>query len=350
LHQTTIGFIFNGQTYLISPDLRMTEVDMDQNNGLGKVVLKEKKIIVDTLNNGQVCAVKHGNGRDWWALSAKEIAPSNFRRLLITKDSVFESDFVSTGIRTFINTGQSTFSQDGSMYASCSFYGLSPNFTVYLDVYSFNRCSGELTWIGQDIYQGLYPACGVAFSPNSKLLYLSLGTKLMQYDMSLEQFQPTRMEIDTFDGNRDPFHTTFFMLQNAPDGKIYMSANNAVRSLHVINDPNIRGKGCNFKQHSLKLPVHNNFGVPNCPNYRLGPLKGSPCDTLPVVSTDTEGEIPLSTNIAKRKYGICKDDSCCGSPWTRIKIGRASQPETGFLASMPFASCGMAAYWLGIRW
>ena len=294
LHQTTIGFIFNGQTYLISPDLRMTEVDMDQNNGLGKVVLKEKKIIVDTLNNGQVCAVKHGNGRDWWALSAKEIAPSSFRRLLITKDSVFESDFVSTGIRTFINTGQSTFSQDGSMYASCSFYGLSPNFTVYLDVYSFNRCSGELTWIGQDIYQGLYPACGVAFSPDSKLLYLSLGTKLMQYEMSLEQFQPTRMEIDTFDGNRDPFHTTFFMLQNAPDGKIYMSANNAVRSLHVINDPNIRGKGCNFKQHSLKLPVHNNFGVPNYPNYRLGPVKGSPCDTLPVVSTDTEGEIPLS--------------------------------------------------------
>jgi len=181
---------------------------------------------------------------------------------LIAKDSVFESDLLSTGIRTFINTGQSTFSQDGSIYASCSFYGLSPNFTVYLDVYYFDRCSGELTWRGQDIYQGLYPACGVAFSPDSKLLYLSLGTKLMQYDMSLEQFQPTRMELDTFDGNIDPFHTTFFMLQNAPDGKIYMSANNAVRSLHIINDPNIRGIGCNFKQHSLKLPVHNNFGVP----------------------------------------------------------------------------------------
>ncbi|MBL0190929.1 MAG: hypothetical protein IPQ18_06175 [Saprospiraceae bacterium] len=293
-HQTTIGLTFNSQNFLVSPDVRMTEVDMDQNIGLGKVTIKEKKVITDTVNNGQVSAVKHGNGRDWWLLSAVEITPTNFRRLLIAKDSIFESELISTGIREYVNKGQCTFSHDGSMYASCSFYGLSPNFTVYLDVYDFDRCSGELTWRGQDIYQGLYPACGVAFSPDSKLLYLSLGRKLMQYDMSQEQYQSTRMEIDTFDGFHDPIHTTFFMLQNAPDGKIYMSATNTVRYLHVINDPNIRGIGCNFKQHSLKLPVHNNFGVPNYPNYRLGPLKGSPCDTLPVVSTDTEGEIPLS--------------------------------------------------------
>jgi hypothetical protein len=293
-HQTTIGLTFNSQNFLVSPDVRMTEVDMDQNIGLGKVTIKEKKVITDTVNNGQVSAVKHGNGRDWWLLSAVEITPTNFRRLLIAKDSIFESELISTGIREYVNKGQCTFSHDGSMYASCSFYGLSPNFTVYLDVYDFDRCSGELTWRGQDIYQGLYPACGVAFSPDSKLLYLSLGRKLMQYDMSQEQYQSTRLEIDTFDGFHDPIHTTFFMLQNAPDGKIYMSATNTVRYLHVINDPDIRGIGCNFKQHSLKLPVHNNFGVPNYPNYRLGPLKGSPCDSLPVVGTDTEDEIPLS--------------------------------------------------------
>jgi hypothetical protein len=280
--------------YVYSLDLRMTEVDMLQNEGIGKINIKEKKIIEDTLAIGHLTAVKHANGRDWWVLIPKFLNPSDFKLLLITPDSIHIFNRSTFKNRFYIDLGQSVFSPDGTSYATITFYGLSPNYTVFLDLYSFDRCSGELTWRGQDIYQGLYPACGVAFSPDSKLLYLSLGRKLMQYDMSQEQYQSTRLEIDTFDGFHDPIHTTFFMLQNAPDGKIYMSATNTVRYLHVINDPDIRGIGCNFKQHSLKLPVHNNFGVPNYPNYRLGPLKGSPCDSLPVVGTDTEDEIPLS--------------------------------------------------------
>ncbi|MBL0190539.1 MAG: hypothetical protein IPQ18_04110 [Saprospiraceae bacterium] len=182
-----------------------------------------------------------------WVLIPKFLNPSDFKFLLITPDSIHIFNRSTFKNRFYIDLGQSVFSLDGTSYATITFYGLSPNYTVFLDLYSFDRCSGELTWRGQDIYQGLYPACGVAFSPDSKLLYLSLGRKLMQYDMSQEQYQSTRMEIDTFDGFHDPIHTTFFMLQNAPDGKIYMSATNTVRYLHVINDPNIRGKGCNFK-------------------------------------------------------------------------------------------------------
>ena len=280
--------------YMSPLDLRLTEIDMDANSGLGKITVKEKKVLYDTLTLGSLNSVRHANGRDWWVLAPKVLKPNEFKLLLIRPDTILLSDIPTSGVRYYQSFGQSAFSLDGKNYAISTLFGKNSDYTVFLDLYSFDRCSGELTWRGQDIYQGLYPACGVAFSPDSKLLYLSLGRKLMQYDMSQEQYQSTRMEIDTFDGFHDPIHTTFFMLQNAPDGKIYMSATNTVRYLHVINDPNIRGKGCNFKQHSLKLPVHNNFGVPNYPNYRLGPVKGSPCDTLPVVSTDTEGEIPLS--------------------------------------------------------
>ncbi len=34
------------------------------------------------------------------------------------------------------------------------------------------------------------------------------------------------------------------------------------------------------EQHGITLPTYNAFSLPNFPNYRLGPLDGSPCDTL----------------------------------------------------------------------
>jgi PKD repeat protein len=49
--------------------------------------------------------------------------------------------------------------------------------------------------------------------------------------------------------------------------------------MHVINRPNIKGVDCNVQQHFIEFP--NPYGnPPNHPNYRLGPLDGSPCDTL----------------------------------------------------------------------
>jgi PKD repeat protein len=34
------------------------------------------------------------------------------------------------------------------------------------------------------------------------------------------------------------------------------------------------------EQHGITLPTYNAASLPNFPNYRLGPLDGSPCDTL----------------------------------------------------------------------
>jgi hypothetical protein len=48
--------------------LYMSIVDMNLNNGLGEVILKNYPIVVDTLNTGKIHAVKHANGRDWWVV------------------------------------------------------------------------------------------------------------------------------------------------------------------------------------------------------------------------------------------------------------------------------------------
>ena len=59
-----------------------------------------------------------------------------------------------------------------------------------------------------------------------------------------------------------------------------MNTAGTVNTLHVIHSPDLPGSDCRFEQHGVQLPTLNNTTLPNFPNYRLGPLDGSPCDTL----------------------------------------------------------------------
>ncbi|MBP9136999.1 MAG: T9SS type A sorting domain-containing protein, partial [Flavobacteriales bacterium] len=37
---------------------------------------------------------------------------------------------------------------------------------------------------------------------------------------------------------------------------------------------------CDFQQHAIELPTYNFNSLPNHPNYHLGPIDGSVCDSL----------------------------------------------------------------------
>ncbi|MGK0316089.1 MAG: PKD repeat protein, partial [Saprospiraceae bacterium] len=49
---------------------------------------------------------------------------------------------------------------------------------------------------------------------------------------------------------------------------------------HRINNPNWKGEACDVDQHSIVIPTSIGRGVPNFPNFRLGPLDDNPADTL----------------------------------------------------------------------
>jgi hypothetical protein len=67
--------------------------------------------------------------------------------------------------------------------------------------------------------------------------------------------------------------------------------------LSVINEPDSLGAACNFTPYSFYLGgARTYWGLPNNPDYDLGPLVGSPCDTLsadltPGPSPKERGEI-----------------------------------------------------------
>ena len=64
---------------------------------------------------------------------------------------------------------------------------------------------------------------------------------------------------------------------------------NGTHYLHRIEFPDSSGLACHIQQRFLRLPTWYFNSIPNHPNYLLGPVTGSICDTvLSVVNMKTE--------------------------------------------------------------
>jgi hypothetical protein len=183
--------------------------------------------------------------------------------------------------------GQACFSPDGSKYVHLSLKAFGEN---YLNIYDFDRCTGELNNHIQYFFDSVIGAGGVVISSNSRFLYLIEPESIFQFDLWADDIILSKTEVANYDGYQEAIpltndtlwtSTRFFLGQLAPNGKIYINVSFAtVRTMTTIESPNEKGGGCHVKQHSFHLPTLNQFTMPHFPNYRLGPLDGSPCDTL----------------------------------------------------------------------
>lgn len=192
--------------------------------------------------------------------------------------------------------GQAAYSPDGTLYANVNVSN--PSF-AYVNLYDFDRCTGELSNHRQYLNTEGTGAVGVSFSPNSRYLYFNTRNNIYQYDTYAEDVWASEEHVAEYDGYEEEIYnpvsgstfyvpTSFFLQQLGPDGKIYLNATNSVSSLHVIDQPNEAGAACNVIQRGLDLPALNRVSLPNFPNYRLRQLEGSPCDTLDIMSSTAE--------------------------------------------------------------
>ena len=97
--------------------------------------------------------------------------------------------------------------------------------------------------------------------------------------MQVSPIEHSILLVGELDNYEAPFYGYFYKMQLGPDGKIYISPGGKPY-LNVIENPNESGIACNFTQHEFLLPSQHILGLPNMPNYRLGRLEGSPCDSL----------------------------------------------------------------------
>ena len=253
-------------------------IDTKANEGLGNIVKGFQNVLTDKFSYGELTAVKHGNGRDWW-ITMTHLEESEISVLLLSKDSLYVHHAQKMGPAWGKAGGfQAVFSADGTMFARYNFF-----YGLYL--YDFDRCSGMLSNLRYFPFidtsdPGLNS--GVAIFPDNHYLYFPINyDSLFQMDLRAPDLAASVQLVATWDGyaSNGFFATKFGIIVPGPDGRLYVLPPATTKSMHVINRPNLGGTACGMQQHVFDFPYYYR-SPPNFPNYRLGPLDGSPCDTL----------------------------------------------------------------------
>ncbi len=279
-------------------------VDMTLDSGLGGIISGKKNIhlLDDTLTWGRMTACKHSNGRDYWILAHRYYS-NTFYKLLVTPDTVL-TYIQSIGLfNPFYNfVGQATFSEDGTKYC------IQLNDSM-LELYNFDRCTGTLSnnisILVHDLGLGLL---GNAFSASGRFLYACNNLFIHQFDTWAGNIPSTDQIIAQWDTFYSPGETTFYMLQLAPDHRIYVSNYVGVNLLHYIEFPDSMGIACNVVQNAFITPGYNTFSFPNIVNYDLMNDTASLCDTvlsvLIINSANQTHSISVFPNPAREYFRI----------------------------------------------
>ncbi len=287
--------------------LYYSTVDMSLNNGNGDI--NQKNILLcDSSITEKMCAVKHGNGRDWWLILHK-LNSDEFYKYIVTPNAILGPYIQSIGDSiNFYDAGQMILNEQGTKLAF-------DNINAILDIFDFDRCNGLLS--NPSSIGGLLTVpfskqyYGCSFSPNDNVFYASTGDSLFQFDLTASNIQASKTFLFGYDASFiNPKNFGQHLL--GPDRKIYVvlsdyGANycdSLITHLSVINNPNTIGLGCNFSPYSIALANCSavRSGLPNMPNYNLGRMIGSVCDTVTGVE-----EAGISRTCAKVYPNPAKD-------------------------------------------
>lgn len=287
-------------------------VDMNANGGTGEMTTKNMQVFQDSLIDSFLHATKHANGRDWWVITHQR-STNAFHLTLVTPSGPTQHFVQNTGPavpRFDIGEGQAEFSPDGSMF------GFVHNRFNSFYLFDFDRCSGTISFRDSvHITQSNpneWPLWGGTFSPNSQYFYANTQQRILQYDVLAPSLAASEKLVGVDDGAGNPI----FRPRPGPNGKLYYIGWGSETNLSVINNPDLADTLCDFQQHSVQLTSYHGTSIPDFPNYRLGPLTGSSCDTLTSINEfldDSYYDITISPNpnngIFTISYGLQADRS-----------------------------------------
>ncbi|MBE7510761.1 MAG: T9SS type A sorting domain-containing protein [Bacteroidia bacterium] len=284
---------------LIDSNFYYSIIDVTHDNGLGEVISKNNVAHTDVFGWG-IAACKHANGRDWWVVVLSFDA-THAHTFLVTPDTIqyFGNQNLQIAGFPFGFAGQPTFSPDGEKFAfSCSnVVGMSYQSKVQL--FDFDRCSGVFSLDTVIDFTDGNISYATAFSSNSKYLYFATTEHIHQINTDTSNIGATYQLVatnDTFLSAPPVFYTNFYLMYLAANGKIYITSTSGVLDLHEMDYPDSAGIDCTVNLHNIHLPCFNVGTVPNHPNYYLGRLVGSPCDTLTSVKDLTEHDFKFSVS------------------------------------------------------
>jgi len=234
--------------------MRYSEVDISLADGFGDVLkdTKNKKLFAPTTE--KVTVVKHSSGDGYWIVGA-EPRSKKYYTFIIDCNGINTTPIISN-VSQGIDTGSYgciVASPDGKLLAMASH-------SKGIDLLNFDATTGTISHkqtlgrIGKNTWD-----YGVAFSPNSKVLYgtsvqNSTGRKLIQWDLSASDIQSTKLVLSENLPGDSPAEGGYGAgtIQLAPDQKIYV-AQAGTTHLGVIEHPNNIGQICNYTKNAISL-------------------------------------------------------------------------------------------------
>lgn len=281
-------------------------IDLTANNGAAKVVEKNKILLSGTLMTPAAC--RHANGRDWWIMASDADENRHYRILLSPNGfSAAQSQEIGTKPNPIPYNGGTkqnriignTFSPSGKYYADI-------NDVLGFSIFRFDRCNGLLSderrinYLPSPIQPNFFrndTGTGGVFSPNDSFFYKTTTFNpssqaffpkgsipyLIQYDLSKPDLSLTPDTINVVDSLQYHFPTNitwdgYYGAELGPDGRMYVVHSGL--GYCTVQYPNRRGRASQFIHDKPHFGVVIGSAIPYMPNYRLGPLDSSACDTL----------------------------------------------------------------------
>jgi hypothetical protein len=324
VHQT-MKYVPSPMEYAFVAKLHYTKVRKTEDPTNEYIVGKKNILLVeDSLSAGELNAVKHGNGKDWWVIQPRRNS-NQFYIFLLTKNGISFDHIQTIGSHPPAekeNLGQTIFSPDGTIMVR--FFAENP-----IMYYQFNRNTGffeEFRIINIDFGADLALDGGCAISPSSQFLYISALLQVYQFDLWASEISTSQVKVAMWDGFVDPVAIAFLTCQLGPDCKIYILGGGDTKYYHIIHNPDEPGLACNVEQRGLVLPTPSGASIPYFPNYRLGPIDnpGLPCS--PVVAMNHPPlplpEVHVWPNPAHDQLGFSLVENSIKSISLRDALGR----------------------------
>ena len=276
-------------------------------------------------------AVRHGNGRDWWIaakLGSAYVFSDSFAFFLLTDDTLILHHYIETG-KQIRSGGELDISEDGSKLCISS---IDSNKVFEWDL---DRCDGTLSNFNEvynnNFYSWVSPTnfsahlFGLSYSRSGNYIYGCTADTVYQFNprATVDSLKCMIIWYDTNHVYALNDTTQMRSLELGEDGNIYIGyqrqAWNPVIGyqplasyLGVIKNADYAYPTCYVNPHGVFLGTQCQCAVqnilPSVPNYNLGPLIGSPCDTLTTTSTgqwlSPGAQVKVFPNPASDKVNI----------------------------------------------
>jgi hypothetical protein len=274
---TSKYFIFTNAPFLSDQGLGFSMVDMAEDNGNGAVIMKNFQLFPYTTE--KLDAIYNQSDDSYWIITHPfesayyYVYKLTSNGLLIPPELSDPCALLSGGNPYGYNAiGQMTISPDGKMIASGV---LSDGFIELCD---FNMANGHIS--NSRIIPNFQNPWGIAFSPDSKMLY---ATRWWTNNVFVFNLSDTTLSAIIASGmligyatSSNAYNYQAGYMQLGPDNRIYISKYES-QYLAVINFPDIYGLGCGFVDDGMYLgPKTNTAGLSRVPSRPSFPVSVPP--------------------------------------------------------------------------